>query len=685
MSKDSILKFAPFTSSADASFWHELSQRKLNEYGLNDEPISISGFFNEGVRPGISPRLCIGGESFNNSQEVSSTQKYVATGKLYNTNTIEAFRTLDIPTLAKEAALQIWQDIKSGEALKNPSLLNRFVLFTFANLKKFQYRYWFGFPAARVGGDPVASLPQSITDIFSKEELDSFSENLQAVSSEDYLAAFLVKRSSREGKSILQFARLSEFKSFYSNEDANSEKILAFADPSGLKDYPGWPLRNLLLMLAYHFGDKHPLKLKIIGLRNISQLKSNPGASNSSLCLDVQVPPVIDAEGKEMQVNDIKGLEKDSAQKLRPRLIDLSANLDPKKLAESAVGLNLSLMRWRLMPDIDLKKIAETRCLLVGSGTLGCNVARLLLGWGVKNITFIDSGRVSYSNPVRQTLFTFEDCLDGGKNKAEAAADRLRHIYPCVNTKGYQLSVPMPGHAVSGVAQEEALKNAKKLETLIDEHDAVFCLTDSRESRWLPTLCCAAKNKICLTAAVGFDSFVAMRHGVQQSEQGPRNIGCYFCNDVVAPVNSQKDRSLDQQCTVSRPGISMTVSSVVVEMLVALIHHPKGALAPHTSEPSNDGSPLGAVPHQVRGSFSNFGQMMLSGQAFEKCTACSQKVVDEFKKGGDEFLLASLNQPTYLEDMTGLSHMHAEMNAMDDIDLSWSDSENSDEGADDAT
>lgn len=109
--------------------------------------------------------------------------------------------------------------------------------------------------------------------------------------------------------------------------------------------------------------------------------------------------------------------------------------------------------------------------------------------------------------------------------------------------------------------------------------------------------------------------------------------------------------------------------------------------------------------------------MMLSGQAFEKCTACSQKVffsvqdknfckchvqvVDEFKKGGDEFLLASLNQPTYLEDMTGLSHMHAEvllivshasldlnspqMNAMDDIDLSWSDSENSDEGADDAT
>jgi hypothetical protein len=50
-------------------------------------------------------------------------------------------------------------------------------------------------------------------------------------------------------------------------------------------------------------------------------------------------------------------------------------------------------------------QVAGCRCLLLGAGTLGCNVARLLLGWGVSKITFVDNGTVSYSNPVRQTLY----------------------------------------------------------------------------------------------------------------------------------------------------------------------------------------------------------------------------------------------------------------------------------------
>lgn len=49
------------------------------------------------------------------------------------------------------------------------------------------------------------------------------------------------------------------------------------------------------------------------------------------------------------------------------------------RLAEQAVDLNLKLMRWRIMPALDLEKIAGTKCLLLGAGTLGCYVARGLL------------------------------------------------------------------------------------------------------------------------------------------------------------------------------------------------------------------------------------------------------------------------------------------------------------------
>jgi hypothetical protein len=54
----------------------------------------------------------------------------------------------------------------------------------------------------------------------------------------------------------------------------------------------------------------------------------------------------------------------------------MRSSMDPKSLAESSVDLNLKLMKWRLVPDLDLHKMYNLKCLLLGSGTLGCNVAR---------------------------------------------------------------------------------------------------------------------------------------------------------------------------------------------------------------------------------------------------------------------------------------------------------------------
>jgi len=58
---------------------------------------------------------------------------------------------------------------------------------------------------------------------------------------------------------------------------------------------------------------------------------------------------------------------------------------------------------------------------------------------------------------------------------------------------------------------------------------------DTREARWLPTLVCIAMEKLVINSAVGFDSFVVMRHGLPKQQK--ERLGCYFCSDIVSPHN----------------------------------------------------------------------------------------------------------------------------------------------------
>jgi len=112
----------------------------------------------------------------------------------------------------------------------------------------------------------------------------------------------------------------------------------------------------------------------------------------------------------------------------------------------------------------------------------------------VRHITFVDNAKISFSNPVRQSLFFYEDCLEGGKSKAVAAANSLKRIFPGVDATGIDMSVPMPGHSVSLV--EQTKKDVEQIEQLITSHDAVFLLMDTRESRWLPSMLCAYYKKV---------------------------------------------------------------------------------------------------------------------------------------------------------------------------------------------
>jgi hypothetical protein len=65
---------------------------------------------------------------------------------------------------------KVWQDIQSGVALSDPTLLNKVLLLTHADLKAYKFYYWFAFPAL-----PFTSPVQLLKSVALQEE-DSFKD-----------------------------------------------------------------------------------------------------------------------------------------------------------------------------------------------------------------------------------------------------------------------------------------------------------------------------------------------------------------------------------------------------------------------------------------------------------------------------------------------------------------------------
>jgi ubiquitin-like modifier-activating enzyme ATG7 len=493
-------------------------------------------------------------------------------------------------------------------------------------------------------------------------------------------------------------------KGFFDHVDIQ-DRFICFSDPSTYEDNPGWPLRNLLVLMRHRWrlNDAQILCYRDTHLRRdqpnslILQIRSEPSTEVSSTATEGP-----SARPNAPKLPKVTGWERTEAGKLTSRNVDLSEYMDERKLADQAVDLNLKLIKWRIAPSIDLEVIKNCKCLLLGAGTLGSYVSRTLMGWGVRKITFIDNANVSFSNPVRQPLFNFKDCLQGGARKAERAAEALEEIYPGVDAKGHVMEVPMLGHPITDSAKTK--ENFDRLQKLIDEHDAIFLLMDTRESRWLPTVMGKAAGKIVLNAALGFDTYVVMRHGLKATQDGEVELGCYFCNDVVAPADvrlcfpshsshtntyqSLSNATLDQQCTVTRPGVAPLASSLLVELLVSILQHPSraraapppapGAPTPtaqapvpsHPSLPAPFVHPLGTIPHTIRGYLSTFSNLQVTGQPYSCCSACSDVVLKAYEADPWDFVQRALDEKGWVEEMSGLKEVQRRADEAAD-DLEW--------------
>ena len=89
--------------------------------------------------------------------------------------------------------------------------------------------------------------------------------------------------------------------------------------------------------------------------------------------------------------------------------------------------------------------------------------------------------------------------------------------------------------------------------------------------------------------------------------------------------------------------------------------------------------PFGLVPHQIRGFLTHFSNLLVTGHAFDKCTACSSRVsllnclltrqiIQAYQKEGHSFLLKAINDSKFLEQAAGLQEI---FEGVEDVDVEW--------------
>jgi ubiquitin-like modifier-activating enzyme ATG7 len=156
-----------------------------------------------------------------------------------------------------------------------------------------------------------------------------------------------------------------------------------------------------------------------------------------------------------------------------------------------------------------------------------------------------------------------------------------------------------------------------------------------------------AYKKIVITTALGFDSFLVMRHNsVLESDTNPE-LGCYFCNDYISPIDSSNTRTLDQACTISRPGLSYIASGYTTELCINLVQS-KNNLSSH-------------IPHTIRGNIYDYQTHIITSEKFSKCVACSDYVTSSYLTQRKDFLINLMNEKNYLENICKINEMMSDL------------------------
>lgn len=263
-------------------------------------------------------------------------------GRLKLYNTMEAFRSSKRTEMLEDIKRDVERSLQEGsdEAFRGAC---QFRMLAFADLKRHRFYFQMLYPAVFLQGLAFDATSQAM-------DMDDV-KSLRSLVQDRPLDWFIRETETRSTTSV-----------------ATAPAMVVVVDPSEKMEAGaeilGWPVRNALFWCYSH------LRCTKVALYVLRQSMAD------SVLLHVSME-----DGSRLITSQeacvVTGWER--CEHGEGMMVDLAPMMDSKKLAQDAANLNLRLIQWRLLPQLDLSRFAECRILLLGAGTLGCNVTRLLL------------------------------------------------------------------------------------------------------------------------------------------------------------------------------------------------------------------------------------------------------------------------------------------------------------------
>ena len=378
-----MLKFATLSSDIELPFYTSLASHKINHDKLDDSARRLLGLYEikSSDSPENSCRLQVHGNALTNDAVPAGLCR--AEGMIKNVNTIEEYRNLDKGAILSQAARTIWAAINDGTIYSCPSLLAFFTAICFADLKKYKFTYLFAFPALH-SDPPWRIAPPLESHQRSDEKGHGVSDTVVHMTGGETAALvdavqtwryrvdarqhgfFLAKKRRassfaglpgkievmREDTGIEEenyhrpttpgtpgdklgftwiVGSLIDYEHGFFADVPGEDRFVGFTDPSTYPTYPGWMLRNLLVLIRRRWNLD---RVQILCYRDTQTRRDEAKSIILPLLLeagDASTPNISVSE----KMPKVTGWERNSAGKVMSRIANLGEHMDPERYSNS--------------------------------------------------------------------------------------------------------------------------------------------------------------------------------------------------------------------------------------------------------------------------------------------------------------------------------------------------------------